>query len=143
MNHKKYSIFIIAFAFLLSCKEKSRKQDAINVTSGLITLSSDKINEFKAKAISEGDTVAYNEIFSDYVIRNNDKDFLYYSLVMSNKSSYAKASYDVYFILTNGISKDSLKNKLDSTTYKLALEYLKKSATQGYKSAIVELEELK
>ena len=74
---------------------------------------------------------------------NRERDFLYYSLIMSNKNNYPRAAYDVYFILTNRISKDSLKNKLDSATYNFALAYLKNAAKHGYESAMSELEMFK
>lgn len=143
MIYKKISIFIVVLILLVSCKEKSKKQEPINATSGYETLSADKMYEYKLKAISKGDTVAYNEILADYIMMNRERDFLYYSLIMSNKNNYPRAAYDVYFILTNRISKDSLKNKLDSATYNFALAYLKNAAKHGYESAMSELEMFK
>lgn len=69
-----------------------------------------------------GDTMAYNELKGIFYIGEQKvTGLLYYSLIMSNKYNYKRASYDVYDILT-------YDNKvLDDKTKKMAIYYLQKS----------------
>ncbi|MDR7370783.1 hypothetical protein [Flavobacterium aquidurense] len=73
-------------------------------------------------ALNHGDTLAYYELKSIYYVGEQKlTGFLYHAMVMSNKYSYKKASFDVYDILTSN------NEILDDKTRKMANEYLLKS----------------
>ncbi|SNR40771.1 hypothetical protein [Flavobacterium sp. ov086] len=118
-------VVILALAFACNKKEEAK----VNITSensGTFfkkKLSNQKLmDSLENRALFNGDTLAYNELKGIYYIGGQKvTGLLYYSLIMSNKYNYKRASYDVYDILTHD------KKVLDDKTKKMANDYLKKS----------------
>lgn len=139
---QKFSIIISLLFLQLSCKSKTQETKVEDATSEMKTMAIEKMNTFKNKILNIGDTIAYNEVLSEYFITNRSNDVLYYSILMANKYKYPKASFDVYLILTNGLTRESLNQNLDSITFNFAFEYLTKSSKQGYEIATKELQKI-
>jgi len=118
-------VVILALAFACNKKEEAK----VNITSensGTFfkkKLSNQKLmDSLENRALFNGDTLAYNELKGIYYIGGQKvTGLLYYSLIMSNKYNYKRASYDVYDILTHD------KKVLDDKTKKMANDYFKKS----------------
>ena len=118
-------VVILALAFACNKKEEAK----VNITSensGTFfkkKLSNQKLmDSLENRALFNGDTLAYNELKGIYYIGGQKvTGLLYYSLIMSNKYNYKRASYDVYDILTHD------KKVLDKKKKKMANDYLKKS----------------
>ncbi|WP_428229479.1 hypothetical protein [Flavobacterium sp.] len=92
-------------------------------------------------AISKGDEMAYNSVAQDFIINENYKKLLYYSLIMANKYNNSQAHFDIYVILVESSENKSL-NDLDKKTKNLAMYHLIKSVELGYKSAKYEIDEI-
>lgn len=92
-------------------------------------------------AISKGDKMAYNSVAQDFVINENYKQLLYYSLIMANKYNNSQAHFDIYVILVESSANKSLED-LDKKTKNLATYHLIKSGELGYKSAKYEIDEI-
>jgi hypothetical protein len=116
---KRLFICVIFICWLLiSCQKTTNSEISFG----------EKLNDRKLtdslydRALQNGDTLAYLNLRAIYYIGGSrTKDFLYYSLMMSNKYNYKVAAGDVYFILTEG---DSI---LDVKTQETADYYLLKS----------------
>lgn len=79
------------------------------------------MDSLEKRVLFNGDTIAYNELKGIYYIgEQKPTGLLYYSIIMSNKYNYKKASYDVYDILTHD------NEALDTITNKMATNYLEK-----------------
>jgi len=120
-------IVVIILALVFSCKKKEEaKVDYTDENSGTVfskKLSNQKLMDSLEKLVLDsGDTLAYNQLKGiHYIGEQKLAGLLYYSLIMSNKYNYKKASYDVYDILM-------YDNKvLDEKTKKIATDYLEKS----------------
>jgi len=120
-------IVVIILALVFSCKKKEEaKVDYTDENSGTVfskKLSNQKLMDSLEKLVLySGDTLAYNQLKGiHYIGEQKLAGLLYYSLIMSNKYNYKKASYDVYDILM-------YDNKvLDEKTKKIATDYLEKS----------------
>ena len=120
-------IVVIILALVFSCKKKEEaKVDYTDENSGTVfskKLSNQKLMDSSEKLVLDsGDTLAYNQLKGiHYIGEQKLAGLLYYSLIMSNKYNYKKASYDVYDILM-------YDNKvLDEKTKKIATDYLEKS----------------
>ncbi|MNG05112.1 hypothetical protein D3C84_882860 [compost metagenome] len=118
-------VVILALAFACNKKEEP-KVHITSENSGTFfkeKLSNQKLmDSLENRALFNGDTLAYNELKGIYYIGEQKvTGLLYYSLIMSNKYNYKRASYDVYDILTHD------KKALDDKTKKMANDYLEKS----------------
>lgn len=119
--------------FFQSCNDNSSVK--YKIAQGLTI---DSINYLKGNIIKKGDIHSYEELMSIYLIENKLNEFLIYSFIMSQNYDYPKASYDVYFIITNCLqdfqtSEKKINSKINTITF------LEKSASLGYEPAIVEL----
>ena len=136
---KNVTIFLISLLTLTlyACKNNSGSStDSQSIVSHISAVDSFKINkgDLLVKAMNNGDTAAYNEVFCYYTDRNEYDHFFYYALMMANRYHYAEAYFHVYFILSNPGDGRSLK-ELDKDTYRMAIYHLLKSSEMGYESA--------
>lgn len=92
-------------------------------------------------AINKGDEKAYNTVSSDFILTENYKELLYYSLIVANKYNNPEAHFHVFTILSES-ELDKPFNELNSKTRNLALYYLVKSNELGYKSAKYSMDEI-
>jgi hypothetical protein len=108
----KFFITVIIFSWLcFSCQESTNSQTAFREKLQDKELTDSLYN----RALNHGDTVAYLNLRMIYYIGGSRaEDFLYYSLIMSNKYNYKVAANDVYFILADGDST------LDDKTQEMA-----------------------
>lgn len=125
----KSNIIIIVMILMLVFACNKKEETKANVTdenSGTVfreKLFNQKLmDSLENRTLFNGDTLAYNELKGIYYIGEQKvTGLLYYSLIMSNKYNYKRASFDVYDILTND------KKVLDDKTKKMANDYLEKS----------------
>lgn len=117
-------IVVIILALVFSCKKKEEaKVNYTDENSGIVfreKLSNQKLMDSLEKLVLySGDTLAYNQLKGiHYMGEEKLAGLLYYSLIMSNKYHYKKASYDVFDILTYD------EKAVDEKTKKMANEYL-------------------
>ena len=145
MKNKLNYLSISLIAFFISCQEKKepvvikgheevptyiKRNDDMKLTDSLFNL-----------AISEGDERAYNTVSSDFILTENYKELLYYSLLMANKYNNPEAHFHVFTILSESKDDKSFKD-LDSRTRNLALYHLVKSNELGYESAKYSINEI-
>jgi hypothetical protein len=120
-------MIVVISALTFACNNKEEpKVHTTSENSGTFfkeKLSNQKLmDSLEKRALCNGDTLAYNELKGIYYIGGQKvTGLLYYSLIMSNKYNYKRASYDVYDILTHD------KKVLDDKTKKMANDYLEKS----------------
>lgn len=88
------------------------------------------------------DTIAYNKLRSIYLDKPNEGEFLFYSIVLANRSHYPQAYFDVYHELR--FIEKMEKNKIYSSkeTKILMIDYLVKGAKLGHRQSIYELGKL-
>lgn len=122
----KKILMLITFISLISCKNNV-KEDAISINSAM---RSD--NELEQLIIQKGDSSAYYELSMQYLDYGYER-FLPFALIMANKYDYPQAYFDTYSCLWNICGSDG--NKLDSTTQKMAIEYLQKASLKGHSQA--------
>ncbi len=117
-------IVVLILVLFFSCKKKEEaKVNYTDENSGTVfseKLSNQKLMDSLEKLVLySGDTLAYNQLKGiHYIGEQKLAGLLYYSLIMSNKYNYKKASYDVYDILTYD------EKAVDEKTKKMAKEYL-------------------
>jgi hypothetical protein len=120
-------IIVVILALVFACNKKEEaKVNSTSENSGTFfkeKLSNQKLmDSLENRTLFNGDTLAYNELKGIYYIGGQKvTGLLYYSLIMSNKYNYKRASFDVYDILTYD------KKVLDDKTKKMANDYLEKS----------------
>jgi hypothetical protein len=115
---RSYICVIIASGLFFSCQKSTNSQTAFREK----LQDKELTDSLYDRALHHGDTVAYLKLRMIYYIGGSRKeDFLYYSLIMSNKYKYKEAAHDVYFILSDG------DNILDDQTREMANDYLMKS----------------
>ena len=92
--------------------------------------------ELTKKAFA-GDTTAYKEIRELYN-ESTPGNFLYWSIVMSNKHNYSQAHLDVFYSITDDYIGGNLErfDEIDSQTQKLALSFLDKAVKANIPEAI-------
>lgn len=90
--------------------------------------------------LMKGDTSAYDDLSIAFLDYANEDQFLVYALIMANKYDYPQAYYHVYIHLWYLYGDDH--QMLDSTTRKMALNYLRKAAEKGHEQAQEALREL-
>ncbi|MEI6754797.1 MAG: hypothetical protein WCK78_16725 [Paludibacter sp.] len=126
-------LFVLLFIIiLLNCCSKSK-----NTILKMNNLSQN-YDSIANEVIENGDTACYQELWYENIDSPNKK-FLYYAIIMANKYKYPQAYYDVYDCLIKAYP-DPLK--LDSTTRKMAIEYLIKGAERKHPQSLISLGEL-
>lgn len=118
---------LIITSLITSC---NKKEQSIPLNT---TTTSDR-DYYENLALTKGDTSAYYNLetyYMDYPIEG----ILYPALIMANKYDYHLAYLNVYEALTSHDHKTKVSEleDLDSTTRKMALDYLKKGAEKGNK----------
>ena len=132
---KKLCIIFICIMVFASCKKEPNMERNPNDTGH-------DINELRKKILYEGDTNAYECLSIEYFDEDDGwTAFLPYAIIMSNKTNYHVASFDV-FTNIRIIYRDEKLDSIDEATAKLAIEYLEKSAKTGSEQAINELNKL-
>jgi hypothetical protein len=123
-------IYFFAVLILASCNQKDNQ----SFTMSQATMS---IASLKSAVINKGDTIAYYDLFNEYVDNNNESDFFYYSYIMAFKYNYAKAYTDIFFTLCKiyNVDTDSGKinlSKMDEESKTLSLECMKRASELYY-----------
>jgi len=120
-------LIVVVLTLTFSCNKKEEAKAKV-ISENSVTYFRKKIFNQKLmdslhnQTLFNGDTLAYNELKGIYYIGGQRvTGLLYYSLIMSNKYNYKRASFDVYDILTND------EKVLDDKTKKMANDYLEKS----------------
>jgi len=138
----KKIIYLIVLALFYSCN-KSKNQEINKVENDSLRVvntvsiyndeikDSQKIEKLIEAIKSEGDTLAFIELQDIYFNSGKRKEFLYYSLYMSNAYNYKEAYFSNYMILKTDFINE--KNKLNNM---YANFYLLKAYELGYKYSI-------
>ena len=143
------TFLVVAFAVFLLVSCESR-HDTITVRAVGATIPStpikdrEYINGLLEKVIERGDSQAYNEVASYYLLENMEAELFYYSFVMANKYDNGEAAFHMYYIIANstpGRPKEALA-KMDKRTRSLALYYLLKSYERGFGDARYSVEDI-
>jgi len=120
-------IIVVILTLIFACNKKEEaKANVTSENSGTVFrkkfFNQKLMDSLHNRTLFNGDTLAYNELKGIYYIGGQKvTGLLYYSLIMSNKYNYKRASFDIYDILTND------KKVLDDKTKKMANDYLEKS----------------
>src|SRR6188768_3469218 len=96
---RSFTCIIIAGWLFFSCQKSTNSQ----ITYSKKLQNKELTDSLYNRALHHGDTLAYLNLRMIYYIGGSrTEDFLYYSLIMSNKYNYKPAADDVYFILSGG-----------------------------------------
>ncbi len=131
----KFSLPMLLLLFI-SCNEKidsnskiSKLKDSISPNDFYIELYNDKkyVDSLLNKIENEGDSLAYNRIYSISSLSGHYRELYYYQQIMAVKYNYPKAYFDMFNLM-------HLSDNVDLR--KLSVYYLLKSCEMGYKRAI-------
>jgi hypothetical protein len=100
------------------------------------------IDGLKESVMVKGDIGSYLKLQSIYR-ESSSADFLFWAMLMANKSDYPKAYEDVYYCIEENYPPDSTLFKMDDKTRAFALYYLKQAAMKNDTSASDKLNALK
>ena len=100
------------------------------------------VPDAKRNVLFRGSVDDYLTLKKFFETTKNPEEFVYYSLIMANKYDYVPANFDVYDELTNFFQRNGLGD-LDTTTYCMAMSYLKYGVEMGDSLAIQEWERIK
>lgn len=118
---------------IISCSQNKKEETKIMRIKGETsdTYSSEKIEEYKQRIISEGDDYAYGRLMEHYDNEENYDSLLKYSYLMADKYGYADANYDIAWgILYKELETDDfgLLDRLSPDRQKIVIERLTKGA---------------
>lgn len=135
-------IFVLSTCLLFACTEKniSLENDNNNIyySDSLSRIVHDFFLDCQYKIFAKGDTSCYN-LGKRYVkIEKQEKEFLFWSLIMANKHNYKTANLDVFNVLLDSYVKGRLEYfyDIDSVTQSFMLEYLNKAYSDHIPEAI-------
>jgi hypothetical protein len=100
---------------------------------------SKKVFQLQENSLNNGDTLAYNQVFTNFVMDGRGYEILYISMIMANKWHYPKAFYDTYCILSTECLGSSISN-CKNNNRDLAIYFLLKSNELGYYQSKGELQ---
>jgi hypothetical protein len=98
-----------------------------------------RVYELEQNAIVDGDRIAYDEVFSKYLMDARASEILYISMVMANKWNYPKAYYDTYCILSTECLGSTI-SKINDKNRELAIFFLLRSSELGYATANLDIQ---
>jgi hypothetical protein len=144
----KRSLIVLLF-IVIACNNEEKKQpeskkpirdDVTAVSTATVYLPKyndlELMKKLSDKILTEGDTIAFNEMKGIYILSTHTKDFLYYSIIMGDRYNYNEAYMTTYFIMHSDIvDKTNIKQN------KLANYYLLKAYEGGHKDAMYILKE--
>ncbi len=138
--YKFFTIFILFF-LVVACNEDKNKY-CFELEDFKYPINNDTIiQHLQDEILLRGDTNAYIKLSQEFTLKMRYDELLFYSLFMSNKFNYPRASYDVYFILSDNYSPSNLKSN-DSVSKILSYAYLIKSLTDSNSNGHFESQEL-
>lgn len=118
--------------FFISCNKKidNNSEKLHNIEQNQINPYTSKYDDEEYmknlldKAILHGDTTSYKEAYKNFVISNHHKEFLYYSMKMSEKYNFSNAYYNTYHLIN---LLDNINGYNSKEKNKTALFYLIKA----------------
>jgi hypothetical protein len=130
---KLNKIVLFIFIFLFSILQV--------VFSQTITISPNRsIEECKKMVLEKGDERAYYDLYFALNNENCNGEYLFYSLVMSQKYNYPGAYYWVYKCIVSFYEDNNIA--VDTQSLNIALCFLRKGVELDNKNAQIELGEL-
>jgi TPR repeat protein len=116
-----------------SCQNKNQEESRSTNTP------KESPSELKKAIIENGDTLAYDKLFTMYLDYKYQEELLFYSLIMANKYNYIDAYFDVFYEFFSineyyGGERNSL-DSLDKDSKDMAIRYLKQAVNKGHKQA--------
>lgn len=136
---KKYFILVLINLVLLSffLGYYSRQQNLMNI----LTINNfNLITSFKTKIVLKFDIDAYNQLRTLYIYKPNEGEFLFYSLIIANKTHHPQAYFDVFHEL---YSLEILNKKnCSAETRTLMIQALMIGAKLGHSQSKYELGKL-
>lgn len=130
-NLNKNVLFVFAFQFMVMH----------GVFSQPITISPNRsVEECKKLVLEKGDERAYYDLYFALNNENCNGEYLYYSLIMSQKYNYPGANYWVYKCIVSFYEDNNIA--IDTQTLNIALYFLRKGVELDNKNAQIELGEL-
>lgn len=124
----KIIIFHLLLLIVFSCSKRKESPKSLNFSDSINSTTDDyRLENYVMadilikKAIIEGDTSAYKNLSSFYIMKIHRKEDLYfYALLMAEKHHYSKAYWDLFYVLSGSELCFNKKEVLD----KLAVYYL-------------------
>ena len=140
---KKNTILILLIVLLVTSTiffvlyHYNVKKDEILVLEPFVMkLSNQEQDEYKRKAINDGDMDAYDKISAYYSLNLKHDELFFYSFLMANKHNDPNAFFDLYILLTIPLKKNGIEMfSMDEITQNYAKYFLLKSYELGYGSA--------
>jgi|GEM_PF-1684799 len=133
-----YQILASICMICTGCDDKTVKTEASTPSVKYFEKYNDdkKLKELSEKIITQGDTISFNEMADIYMITGHQKEFLYYSMRISNDYNYHGGYYMTYLILHTDVENGSNKkiNKLANYNLLKAYELGNKNAKRNIKS---------
>ena len=96
----------------------------------------------KVDVLKDGNIESYHKLKEKFCEDSLPHNIFYYALYMSDKYGYNDANYDAYRSIVDIYSNNPALGGIDSLSYSLAIEFLKKGASGGDIRAIRELERM-
>jgi hypothetical protein len=139
----KNLLILFVFLSIVSCRDKSKKamDSPVNDTIGALQEENPymvnhenkkRVKKLVDSAIINGDTLAYQEAFKDYMVSGHLQEFLYYSIKMAKIHKFGEAYFDTYYIINLNDKKNGYLSSKDSN---LSLFYLLKAYELGNQTA--------
>jgi len=140
---KKKTIFIlliillvISTIFFVLYQYNVKKDEIIVEEPFLMKLSNQELDEYKRRAINDGDMGAYDEFSAYYSLNLKHDELFFYSFLMANKHNDPSAFFDLYILLTIPLEENGIEMfSMDEITQNFAFYFLLKSYELGNRNA--------
>ena len=136
---KKNTILILLIVLLVTSNiffvlyHYNVKKDEILVLEPFVMkLSNQEQDEYKRKALNDGDMDAYDEISAYYSLNLKHDELFFFSFLMANKHNDPNAFFDLYTLLTIPLKTNGIEMfSMDEITQNFAMYFLLKSYELG------------
>lgn len=105
----KKILVVLCLSFFVSCK----KNNYITKETNSDFENKELINNLLNNALERGDTIAYQELFEDYIFAGHYEDFFCTTIKMINRhENFSQPYFDAYYLLTYGEFNFNSRKKL-------------------------------
>lgn len=99
-------------------------------------------DSLESRVVTFGDIVSYDILRTKFINKPNEGEFLFYSIILANKSHYSQAYFDVYHELRSLLNMNGIDTCRIAPMKKYMLEYLVKGANLGHTQSMYTLGQL-
>lgn len=135
----KFILVLIISMFMFSCNNNPQKPKVVAYNYKPPLDNRELVNRLQDSIIQYGNSRAYNELASYYVLEEWNEELLYYALLMANKYNSAEGHYHVYYSLSKPRNGGTLE-QLDNKTKCFAFYHLLISYEMNFESSKYEVE---